>query len=84
MHKTKPAILLAILAAALYAVNVPASKLLLKWVAPTVLAGLLYLGAGVGFSFLLLAEKTGPQFWPALGIMLWATVLLIKDTLRQA
>lgn len=38
----------AILAAALYAVNVPLSKLLLNHVQPTMMAALLYLGAGVG------------------------------------
>ena len=38
----------AILAAALYAINVPFSKLLLRVVSPTVMAGLLYLGAGLG------------------------------------
>lgn len=39
---------LAILAAALYAVNIPLSKLLLNCVSPTMMAALLYLGAGVG------------------------------------
>lgn len=38
----------AILAAALYAVNIPASKLLLESVDPTMMAGFLYLGAGIG------------------------------------
>jgi drug/metabolite transporter (DMT)-like permease len=38
----------AILAAALYAVNVPLSKLLLDHIGPTMLAAFLYLGAGVG------------------------------------
>ena len=38
----------AFLAASLYAVNVPFSKLLLKSVAPSVMAALLYLGAGIG------------------------------------
>lgn len=38
----------AILAAALYAINVPLSKLLLEQVQPTMMAALLYLGAGVG------------------------------------
>ena len=47
--KTKTtATLFAILAAALYAINVPLSKLLLVQVAPTVMAALLYLGAGAG------------------------------------
>lgn len=38
----------AILAAALYAVNVPASKVLLLHVPPTMMAAFLYLGAGAG------------------------------------
>lgn len=38
----------AILAAALYALNAPLSKLLLRAVAPTMMAALLYLGAGAG------------------------------------
>ncbi|WP_310470191.1 DMT family transporter [Corynebacterium sp. ES2715-CONJ3] len=42
------AIGLAILAAALYALSAPAAKVLLLQVDPTMLAGLLYLGAGVG------------------------------------
>ena len=38
----------AILAALLYAINIPFSKLLLTQVEPTMMAGLLYLGAGAG------------------------------------
>ncbi|MDO4312768.1 MAG: DMT family transporter [Eubacteriales bacterium] len=38
----------AILAAALYAVNIPISKYLLEYVDATMMAGFLYLGAGVG------------------------------------
>lgn len=38
----------AILAAALYALNIPFSKLLLVHVQPTMMAGLLYFGAGLG------------------------------------
>ena len=38
----------AILAAALYAINVLLSKLLLEQVQPTMMAALLYLGAGIG------------------------------------
>ena len=47
--KTKnSATLFAVLAAALYAINVPISKILLEHVDATMMAGLLYLGAGVG------------------------------------
>lgn len=38
----------ALLAAALYAINIPLSKILLTYVAPISLASLLYLGAGLG------------------------------------
>ena len=49
--KTKhTAIALAILAAALYAINSPLSKLLLQHVAPTMMAAFLYLGAGLGLA----------------------------------
>ena len=40
----------AIMAAALYALNAPVSKLLLQNVPPTMMAGFLYLGAGVGMA----------------------------------
>lgn len=47
MKQTKP-ILFAVLAAALYALNSPFSKILLTRLSPTMLAALLYLGAGLG------------------------------------
>lgn len=47
----------AILAAALYAINVPVSKLLLSRVDPTVMASFLYLGAGIGLLLYGLIEK---------------------------
>ena len=43
-------IFFAILAAALYALNSPFSKLLLQNVPPTMMAGFLYLGAGIGMA----------------------------------
>jgi len=46
------AIFWAILAAALYAVSSPVSKILLNEVHPTMMAGLLYLGAGIGMSII--------------------------------
>ena len=48
MNTKNSATALAILAAALYAINIPLSKLLLQTVAPTMMAAFLYLGAGVG------------------------------------
>lgn len=38
----------AILAAALYAINIPFSKMLMQFVEPTMMAAFLYLGAGIG------------------------------------
>lgn len=47
--KTKNiAIIYAILAAALYAINIPVSKLLLNYAGATIMAAFLYLGAGIG------------------------------------
>ena len=48
MNSKNIATFFAILAAALYAVNIPLSKLLLETVPPTMMAAFLYLGAGIG------------------------------------
>lgn len=50
-------ILLAVLAAALYAVNSPLSKILLSDMPPTLMAGFLYIGAGLGMAVLGLIRK---------------------------
>lgn len=50
-------IFLAVLAAALYALNSPLSKLLLDFVPPMLMAGFLYLGAGLGMGVIALARK---------------------------
>ena len=52
MKTTNKAIFYAILAAALYALNAPVSKLLLAQIPSTMMAGLLYLGAGSGMFFM--------------------------------
>ena len=44
------AILGVILSAILYAISLPISKILLKEIPPTIMAALLYLGAGIGMS----------------------------------
>lgn len=49
-NKKYKAVVFAILAAALYAISSPVSKLLLKKVPPTLMASFLYLGAGLGMS----------------------------------
>ncbi|MGM9651332.1 MAG: DMT family transporter [Faecousia sp.] len=48
MKMKRRAVVLAVLAAALYAINIPLSKLLLEKVQPTMMAAFLYLGAGLG------------------------------------
>ena len=48
MNKKYTATLFAIVAAALYAINIPLSKILLHQVSPTMMAAFLYLGAGLG------------------------------------
>lgn len=48
MKRKNVAVGFAVLAAALYAVNIPLSKLLLAETGPTMLAAFLYLGAGLG------------------------------------
>ena len=55
----KTGILLAIVAAALYAVNSPFSKLLLTYMPPTLMAGFLYVGAGLGMLIIALFRKVG-------------------------
>lgn len=56
-HSNRKGILLALLAASLYAINSPLSKLLLDHVPSTVMAGLLYLGAGAGMGFVALLRR---------------------------
>lgn len=51
------AVLLAILAASLYAISSPVSKILLENVPPTMMAALLYLGAGLGLLVIGIIEK---------------------------
>jgi drug/metabolite transporter (DMT)-like permease len=50
-------ILLAILAAVLYAISTPISKVLLNTLSPVYIAALLYLGAGIGMGFIALIRK---------------------------
>ena len=57
MTKGLKATVFAVLAAALYAINVPLSKLLLEHAAPTMMAAFLYLGAGIGLFILWRIQK---------------------------
>lgn len=54
-------ILLAVLAAALYSVNAPLSKLLLDYMPSTLMAGFLYLGAGVGMGAIALVRRAAKR-----------------------
>ncbi len=53
----KKGIFFAILAAALYAINSPLSKILLDYMPSTLMAGLLYIGAGIGMGIIFLIRK---------------------------
>lgn len=57
IDKKVKAIILALLAAVFYAVNVPLSKILLQHVNPTIMAALLYFGAGIGIGILSVFNK---------------------------
>lgn len=50
-------VFLAILAATLYAVNSPLSKILLNYMPSTLMAGFLYIGAGIGMLFISVIKK---------------------------
>lgn len=56
-NKQYKSIFYAILAAALYAVSSPVSKILLREVPPTMMASLLYLGAGIGMFIVDIIKK---------------------------
>ena len=60
-NMSKTAIIYAILAAALYAINIPLSKLLLNHIPPTLMAGFLYLGAGTGMFLLSIIHKENDE-----------------------
>ena len=53
----KKGIAFAILAASLYAINAPFSKILLEFMPPTLMAGFLYVGAGIGMTFIALIQN---------------------------
>lgn len=57
MRTKNIATLYAILAAVLYAINVPVSKILLNHVGPTMMASFLYLGAGLGLFIYGIGQK---------------------------
>jgi drug/metabolite transporter (DMT)-like permease len=58
MNKHQKAIFYALLAALLYAISSPLSKMLLNKIHPALLASLLYLGAGIGLSIIALIQRS--------------------------
>lgn len=56
-QKMKKGIMFALLAAALYALNAPFSKIMLNYMPPVLTAGFLYIGAGVGMLIIALTRK---------------------------
>lgn len=60
-RSAKNGIFLAVLAAALYALNSPLSKLLLDFMPPTLMAGFLYVGAGLGMGVIALLRRATKQ-----------------------
>lgn len=83
MSKQKSAVFFAILAAALYAINVPLSKRLMDHVSPTMLAGLLYLGAGVGIGAFLavkiIRRKKNDEQWLQLQDLPYTIAMVVLD-----
>lgn len=60
MNKKQTATIFALMAAALYAINIPLSKLLMVHVETTMMAAFLYLGAGLGlFLYTMMAKIAG-------------------------
>lgn len=60
-YSNKIALFFALAAAALYAINVPVSKMLLSQVPPTIMASFLYLGAGIGVGLMYLFNRKREQ-----------------------
>ena len=56
-RSVKKGIFFAVLAAALYAINSPFSKILLAYVPSTLMAGFLYIGAGLGMAVIALVRR---------------------------
>ena len=56
-NRTSTAIFLAVLAAALYAISTPISKVMLQVVPPTMVAAFLYLGAGIEVGMMMIVRR---------------------------
>lgn len=75
------AVILVLLAAVFYAINMPFSKILLNDVSPTFMAAFLYLGAGVGVGIMYLfhAKKENKSERLAKGDLLYTVGMILLD-----
>lgn len=83
MNKKVSAILMALLAAVLYALSTPFSKILLEYIGPYYMAAFLYLGAGIGIGTLyLLTPKRVKQRQQRLnkGDLPYVVGMIVLDT----
>lgn len=71
------AVFLAIAAAVFYSISSPVSKAILNEIGPTLLAGLLYLGAGMGMSFVNLIHSSKKTKYPSITKNDWIYVVLM-------
>lgn len=71
------AVFLAITAAVFYSISSPVSKTILNEVGPTLLAGLLYLGAGIGMFFVNLIHPSKKTKYPSITKNDWIYVVLM-------
>ena len=79
MDKTLKASNFAILAALLYSLSSPFSKVLLSSFPPTLLAGVLYLGAGIGTSTIFLTSKNKESERIDRSDMVYVVLMVILD-----
>lgn len=71
-------IVLAVLAAVLFGAGTPAAKLLLAGIPPQVLAGLLYLGAGLGLAIVRQARRTRRSGLARRGDLPWLAAAILS------
>ena len=79
MDKNLKASIFAILAALLYSFSSPFSKVLLSSFPPTLLAGVLYLGAGIGTSTLFFTNKNKERERIDKSDMVYVVLMVILD-----
>ena len=79
MDKNLKASIFAILAALLYSFSSPFSKVLLSSFPPTLLAGVLYLGAGIGTSTMFLTSKNKERERIDKSDMVYVVLMVILD-----